>query len=137
MPLGAGAKNRATPVSQRQIAGRFVLFRSIRNILHYRLAGSLLLFAFTRTQTINDDFLVASFMFQGDGRLDDDNASLIIYDGDCIFCHNYVRLMRLRASLGNVELIDARGGDPRVWSYWSQGYDLNTGMLFIHGGKIY
>ena len=60
-----------------------------------------------------------------------DNASLIIYDGDCIFCHNYVRLMRLCASLGNVELIDARGGDPRVRSYWSQGYDLNTGMLFI------
>ena len=66
-----------------------------------------------------------------------DNASLIIYDGDCIFCHNYVRLMRLCASLGNVELIDARGGDPRVRSYWSQGYDLNTGMLFIHGGKVY
>jgi predicted DCC family thiol-disulfide oxidoreductase YuxK len=66
-----------------------------------------------------------------------DNGSLIIYDGDCIFCHNYVRLIRLRASLGNVELIDARGGDPRVRSYWSQGYDLNTGMLFIHGGKVY
>ena len=30
VPLGAGAKNRATPVSQRQIGGRFVLFRSIR-----------------------------------------------------------------------------------------------------------
>jgi len=66
-----------------------------------------------------------------------DNASLIIYDGDCIFCHNYARLMRLRASLGNVELIDARGGDPRVRSYWNQGYDLNTGILFIHGGKVY
>ena len=66
-----------------------------------------------------------------------DNASLIIYDGDCIFCHNYVRLMRLRTSLRNVELIDARSGDPRVRSYWSQGCDLNTGMLFIHGGKVY
>ena len=66
-----------------------------------------------------------------------DNGSLIIYDGDCIFCHNYARLMSLRASLGNVELIDARGGDPRVRSYWNQGYDLNTGMLFIHSGKVY
>jgi hypothetical protein len=45
--------------------------------------------------------------------------------------------LRLRSSLGDVELIDARGGDPRVRSYWSQGYDLNTGMLFIDGGKVY
>jgi|SRR6516165_6472648 predicted DCC family thiol-disulfide oxidoreductase YuxK len=66
-----------------------------------------------------------------------DNGSLIIYDGDCIFCHNYARLMRLRASLGNVELIDARGGDPTVRLDWNQGYDLNTGMLFIHRGKVY
>ena len=106
-------------------------------MLHCRLAGSLLLSAFTRTQAINDDFLVASFMFQGDVASMTDNASLIIYDGDCIFCHNYVRLMRLRASLGNVELIDVRSGDPRVRSYWSQGYDLNTGHAVHTRGKIY
>ena len=105
-------------------------------MLHYHLAGTMWLFALTRTQTTNYDFF-GGIVYLVTAASMTDNASLIIYDGDCIFCHNYVRLMRLCASLGNVELIDARGGDPRVRSYWSQGYDLNTGMLFIHGGKVY
>lgn len=63
--------------------------------------------------------------------------SLIIYDGDCIFCQNYVRLMRLRAAVGRVELIDARSDDPRVQRYWREGYDLDEGMLFVHRGSVY
>jgi predicted DCC family thiol-disulfide oxidoreductase YuxK len=63
--------------------------------------------------------------------------SLIIYDGDCIFCANYVRLLRLRQSIGKVELLNARSDDPRVKDYWGQGYDLNRGMLFVHAGRVY
>ena len=55
-------------------------------------------------------------------------TSLIIYDGQCVFCSNYVRFMRLRDTVGHVELIDARTQDPRIGEYWSQGYDLNEGM---------
>ena len=64
-------------------------------------------------------------------------ASLIIYDGDCVFCNNYVRLLKLKQSIGAVELLDARSDDPRVADYWRQGYDLNRGMLFVHAGRIY
>ena len=64
-------------------------------------------------------------------------SSLIIYDGDCIFCQNYVRFMRLRATVGRVELIDARSNDPRVKQYWREGYDLDEGMLFVHRGRVY
>jgi predicted DCC family thiol-disulfide oxidoreductase YuxK len=63
--------------------------------------------------------------------------SLIVYDGDCVFCNNYVRLLRLKQSIGSVELLDARSGDPRVEQFWRDGYDLNEGMLFAHRGKIY
>jgi len=63
--------------------------------------------------------------------------ALIIYDGDCIFCQNYARLMRLREVVGPVELVDARSGDPRVRRYWRDGYDLNEGMLFVYRGQIY
>jgi predicted DCC family thiol-disulfide oxidoreductase YuxK len=63
--------------------------------------------------------------------------SVIIYDGDCVFCNNYVRLLKLRQSIGPVELLDARSDDPRVAEYWRQGYDLNRGMLFVHAGRIY
>jgi predicted DCC family thiol-disulfide oxidoreductase YuxK len=65
------------------------------------------------------------------------HSSLIIYDGDCVFCNNYARLLKLKQSVGEVELLDARSGDPRVNEYWNTGYDLNEGMLFVHGGRVY
>jgi predicted DCC family thiol-disulfide oxidoreductase YuxK len=65
------------------------------------------------------------------------DPALIIYDGDCIFCQNYVRLVRLREAVGKVELLDARSQDPRVARYWREGYDLNQGMLFVYKGKVY
>lgn len=63
--------------------------------------------------------------------------ALIIYDGDCIFCQNYVRLVRLREMVGKVDLVDARSGDPRVAEYQRQGYDLNQGMIFVWNGQVY
>lgn len=64
-------------------------------------------------------------------------SALIVYDGDCVFCNNYVRLLKLRQSVGPVELLDARSDDPRVKQFWGDGYDLNRGMLFVHAGRIY
>ncbi|WP_300972955.1 thiol-disulfide oxidoreductase DCC family protein [Sphingomonas sp. LHG3406-1] len=63
--------------------------------------------------------------------------SLIVYDGDCVFCQNYVRFLRLRKAVGDVELLDARSGDPRLAAYWKAGYDLNEGMLFVHQGRVF
>ena len=63
--------------------------------------------------------------------------SLIIYDGECIYCSNYVRFMRLRESIGSVELLDARSDDSRIAEYWKQGYDLNEGMIFVHRGNVF
>jgi predicted DCC family thiol-disulfide oxidoreductase YuxK len=63
--------------------------------------------------------------------------SLIVYDGECIFCQNYVKFMRLRETVGPVELLDARSDDPRVRQFWQQGLDLNSGMLFVYQGRTY
>ncbi|WFU66726.1 DCC1-like thiol-disulfide oxidoreductase family protein [Bradyrhizobium brasilense] len=63
------------------------------------------------------------------------DGALIIYDGECIFCQNYVRLLRLRERIGRVELVDARSGDPRIAQYCC--YDLNEGMLLIYGEGTY
>ena len=65
------------------------------------------------------------------------DKSLIIYDGECVFCQNYVRFLRLKKAVGDVELLDARSGDPRIAAYWKEGYDLNEGMLFVHRGNIF
>lgn len=69
--------------------------------------------------------------------VDSNQSALIIYDGECVFCQNYVRLLRLREGVGAVELVDARSSDPRVVSLQRQGYDLDDGMVFIHNGRIY
>jgi predicted DCC family thiol-disulfide oxidoreductase YuxK len=74
---------------------------------------------------------------EGEARAAPGDAALIVYDGACILCRNYARLVRLREAIGPVELLDARSQDPRIASYWRQGYDLDQGMLFVHGGKIH
>ena len=62
---------------------------------------------------------------------------LIIYDGACPFCNAYVRLLRLRAQTGEVELLNARDTDARVTHYQEQGFDLNQGMLVVMGNVVH
>ena len=63
--------------------------------------------------------------------------AVVIYDGECIFCSNYVKLLKLRETVGKVDLVDARSEDPRVALYWAEGYDLNEGMIFVYEGQVY
>ncbi|GAB7555144.1 DCC1-like thiol-disulfide oxidoreductase family protein [Novosphingobium sp. 11B] len=63
--------------------------------------------------------------------------ALVVYDGECIFCQNYVRMLRLRDSVGPVELVDARSDDPRVAAIAAQGFDLDHGMVFSYRERIY
>jgi len=62
---------------------------------------------------------------------------VIVYDGECPFCRNYVRLMELRKAVGNVDLVNARTPHPAVSKLVELGYDLNEGMAAIYGGKVY
>ena len=62
---------------------------------------------------------------------------LIIYDGDCPFCRTYTRLLRLQLASGLVEMLSARSDDPRILTYWQQGYDLNAGMLVVLNNQVY
>ena len=61
----------------------------------------------------------------------------IYYDGDCPFCAAYTRMLRLRATVGRVELIDARGDDPRLAELRALGVDFNQGMAVRHGGRLW
>lgn len=55
----------------------------------------------------------------------------VIYDGECPFCTSYVAMMRLREEVGQVELVDARGDDPRVSDVRRAGFDLDAGMIVL------
>jgi len=61
----------------------------------------------------------------------------VIYDGECPFCASYVAMMRLRDAVGHVELVDARGDDPRVNAFQRAGYDLDEGMIVVWRGETF
>lgn len=64
-------------------------------------------------------------------------GATIIYDGDCPFCSRYVQLVRLRESLGRVEMVNAREGGPEVAEVERAGLDLNEGMVLKLDGRLY
>ncbi|MGH6913012.1 MAG: DCC1-like thiol-disulfide oxidoreductase family protein [Geminicoccales bacterium] len=64
-------------------------------------------------------------------------GAAIVYDGQCPFCSRYVQLVRLRQSLGRVELVDAREGGPLVDEVRAAGFDLDDGMVLKLDGRFY
>ncbi len=65
------------------------------------------------------------------------NEPWIVYDGQCPFCSRYVRLVRLKETLGHVALIDAREGGPQVEEARKAGLDLDDGMVPKLEGRLY
>ena len=63
--------------------------------------------------------------------------TVIVYDGECPFCARYVAWQRLRATVGAVQLHDARAGGDLVAALWSAGYDLNEGMVLIWNDQVF
>ena len=62
---------------------------------------------------------------------------MLVYDGACPFCDNYARLVRLRRGVGDLVLVDARGGDPLVAELAAQGFDVDEGMALLLDGRVH
>lgn len=60
----------------------------------------------------------------------------ILYDGDCPFCVSYVRFARLRARIGEVELINAREASDLVEHYAAQGIDIDESFIVDTGAAV-
>jgi predicted DCC family thiol-disulfide oxidoreductase YuxK len=67
----------------------------------------------------------------------DEPEAWVVYDGQCPFCSRYVSLLRLRDTLGRVELVDARNGGPIVDEIVAAGIDLDEGMTLKMNGRLY
>ncbi|MGH8551636.1 MAG: DCC1-like thiol-disulfide oxidoreductase family protein [Methylococcales bacterium] len=61
----------------------------------------------------------------------------LVYDGDCPFCSAYVRYVRVRNALGQLQLVNAREGGPLTESIKERGINLNEGMLLILDNEYY
>lgn len=64
-------------------------------------------------------------------------GTYIVYDGECPFCSEYVKLLRLREVIGKVSLVNAREDHPAVRYAISQGVDLDQEMALIMHGQLY
>jgi predicted DCC family thiol-disulfide oxidoreductase YuxK len=62
---------------------------------------------------------------------------VVVYDGECPFCTAYVRLLRLKESVGPVTLVDARQRPDVTADMTARGLDINQGMLAIYGSQIH
>lgn len=62
---------------------------------------------------------------------------VLVYDGECPFCSAYARLVRLKATLGTLRLVDARSDDPVVEEVRAAGLDLDQGMVLKLDGALY
>jgi predicted DCC family thiol-disulfide oxidoreductase YuxK len=66
------------------------------------------------------------------------STALIVYDGDCPFCSFYVKLLRLKKAVAQVNLINAREHGTIIEDIQQRhGVDLNQGMVLILDGKAY
>ena len=61
----------------------------------------------------------------------------IVYDGQCPFCSRYVALVRLRESVGPVELVNAREAHPIVDVVKRRGVVLNEEMALVMNDEVY
>lgn len=61
---------------------------------------------------------------------------VLIYDTECFFCTNYVRLLALKKSVGDITLVSARDKQA-VRALNCEHLDLNAGMVLLLGSQCY
>jgi predicted DCC family thiol-disulfide oxidoreductase YuxK len=61
----------------------------------------------------------------------------VLYDGECPYCSRYVRLLRLRAAIGPVRLVDARKPVLENAIVGAAGLDMNEGMVLHYQGRLH
>jgi predicted DCC family thiol-disulfide oxidoreductase YuxK len=66
-----------------------------------------------------------------------ENNLVLVYDDDCPVCSNYVQMLRIRESIGELKLVNARDGGELVDEITAKGINLDKGMVLIMDGKTY
>jgi predicted DCC family thiol-disulfide oxidoreductase YuxK len=62
---------------------------------------------------------------------------LLIYDKECPACHFYCQIVRIRQSVGELVLIDARENPEVLKEVTAKGLDIDQGMVLKMDGQLY
>ena len=66
-----------------------------------------------------------------------DEDILLIYDKECPACDYYCKLVRMRESVGNFILVNARDAGPIMDEITAAGLDIDQGMVLKIGDSLY
>lgn len=73
-----------------------------------------------------------------DDTSDDKQAdNWLVYDGECPFCSQYVKLLRIRETAGPLRIVNARDGGEETREVAAAGFDLNEGMVLKMSDRLY
>ncbi|MFT4089254.1 MAG: DCC1-like thiol-disulfide oxidoreductase family protein [Asticcacaulis sp.] len=63
----------------------------------------------------------------------------LVYDGDCPLCRSAAQAIRLKATVGQLHIINAREADehPLIQEIRARGLDLNAGIVVRYQGQFY
>jgi predicted DCC family thiol-disulfide oxidoreductase YuxK len=62
---------------------------------------------------------------------------LLIYDRECPACNAYCQVVKIRESVGDLRIIDARENSDVLHEITSQGFDIDQGMVLKMGNQLY
>ncbi|MEM0955851.1 MAG: DCC1-like thiol-disulfide oxidoreductase family protein [Pseudomonadota bacterium] len=67
----------------------------------------------------------------------DGEEILLVYDRECPACHAYCQLVRIRESVGELRIVDAREPSSVMEQITAQRLDIDQGMVLKMGGQLY
>lgn len=65
------------------------------------------------------------------------NEILLVYDKECPACNCYCKMVRIRESVGELKLIDARESSEVMNEITAAGLDIDQGMVLKMGDALY
>ena len=69
--------------------------------------------------------------------MSDENTIFLVYDKECPACDYYCNTVRIRESVGNIVLIDARKTSSHLRKITAAGLDIDQGMVLIVSDRMY
>jgi predicted DCC family thiol-disulfide oxidoreductase YuxK len=62
---------------------------------------------------------------------------LLVYDKECPLCNAYCQVVRIRESVGNLRIVDARESSAVMQEITSMGLDIDQGMVLKMEDQLY